>query len=63
MEKQELEKEVGKVWETEELMREFDVKGFLAPFVVVVRKEDNQKGSMEFQHSPRYYYSFVPDSK
>ena len=27
--------------------------------VVVTRKSDNQKGSLEFQHSPRFYFDFV----
>ncbi len=37
-------------------------KGFLAPFVVVRRKADGQLGSLEFQHEPRLYFHFEPDS-
>lgn len=48
-------------WTTEELQRDFTVIGFQAPFVVVVRKTDNVKGSLEFQHSPRIYFNFVAD--
>ena len=51
----------GRVWDTEELCAEFEVIGFMAPFVVVRRKSDGQKGSLEFQHNPRFYFSFVPD--
>jgi hypothetical protein len=51
----------GQVWDTEELARDFDVLGFLAPYVVVRRKADSQKGSLEFQHQPRFYFNFAPD--
>jgi hypothetical protein len=50
-----------KKWTTDELREEFEVVGFLAPFVVVVRKSDRVKGSMEFTHNPRVYFNFVPD--
>jgi hypothetical protein len=40
-----------------------EVLGFMAPFVVVRRKSDNVKGSMEFCHSPRFYYNFVEDRR
>lgn len=54
------EEKHGQVWNTVELSDEFDMLGFSAPFVVVVRKSDNQKGSLEFQHSPRYYFNWQP---
>jgi hypothetical protein len=53
----------GQVWDTTELQRDFSVQGFMAPIVVVKRKSDGQVGSLEFQHSPRYYFNFVPDSR
>lgn len=59
--RQALEEAHGRVWETEELRSEFDVLGFLAPYVVVRRKSDRQKGSLEFQHNPRFYFNFMPD--
>ena len=55
-----LEAAYGQVWDTEELARDFPVEGFAAPFVVVIRKADGVKGSLEFQHSPRFYYAFQP---
>lgn len=55
-----LEAKHGKVWDTQELAEEFEVHGFLAPYVVVVRKSDGQKGSLEFQHEPRFYFGFHP---
>ena len=51
----------GRVWDTDELREEFEVTGFLAPFVVVRRKSDGKKGSLEFQHSPRFYFGFALD--
>jgi hypothetical protein len=45
-------------WNTEELQRDFTVQGFLAPFVVVVRKSDGVKGTLEFTHNPRVYFNF-----
>jgi hypothetical protein len=48
-------------WDTDELRRDFEVLGFMAPFVVVRRKSDGAKGSLEFTHSPRFYFNFVKD--
>jgi len=56
-----LESQNGHVWSTDELTRDFDVLGFLAPFVMVRRKSDGVKGSLEFQHSPRFYFNFAKD--
>ncbi len=56
-----LEAEHGKVWDTRQLGEDFEVLGFMAPLVVVKRKSDGRKGSLYFQHSPRYYYGFQPD--
>jgi len=56
-----LEAEYGQVWTTEQLRDDFEVIGFLAPLVVVRRRSDGQKGSLEFQHNPRFFFNFVPD--
>lgn len=53
-----LEAKYGKVWNAEELRQDFEVVGFAAPFIVVTRKSDNEKGSLEFQHHPRFYFNF-----
>lgn len=58
-----LEKNVGRTWTTEELVRDFEVLGFLAPFVVVKRRVDGKKGSLTFQHHPRYYFTFREDQE
>jgi len=55
-----LEATYGKVWDTDQLAVEFWVLGFMAPYVVVERKSDHKKGSLEFQHHPRLYFNFMP---
>jgi hypothetical protein len=42
------------------LAEDFEVLGFLARLVVVRRKSDGAKGSLEFQHWPRFYFGFQP---
>lgn len=56
-----LELQYGQVWTTQELGRDFDVLGFAAPLVVVRRKADGVRGSLEFQHSPRLYFHWEPE--
>lgn len=55
-----LEARYGRVWTTDELAQDFEVIGFMAPLVVVRRKADGVKGSLEFQHSPRLYFGWQP---
>jgi len=54
-----LEAHYGQVWDTEQLSSDFKVIGFMAPYIGVERKCDGEKGTMEFQHSPRFYFNFV----
>ena len=56
-----LEAEHGQVWNTDEMREDFDALGFMAPYIVVSRKSDGVKGSLQFQHEPRLYYSFQAD--
>jgi hypothetical protein len=53
-----LEAKYGRVWDTRELAHDFIVIGFAAPLVVVQRKSDGVKGSLEFQHQERFYFNF-----
>ena len=55
-----LEVEHGQVWSTQELGEDFEVIGFMAPLVVVKRRADGVKGSLYFQHNPRFYFNFQP---
>ena len=56
--REKLEKKYGKVWDTSEVGKDFEVIGFMAPFITVKRKEDSVRGVLMFQHSPRYYFDF-----
>jgi hypothetical protein len=49
---------VDNVWDTTTLSRTFEVLGFMAPFCVVRRLSDGVKGSVQFQHEPRFYFNF-----
>lgn len=53
-----LEEQYRQVWSTDELSRDFEVLGFMAPLVVVRRRSDGVRGSLEFQHNPRFYFNF-----
>ena len=53
-----LEAQYGQVWDTSKMQEEFTALGFGAPIIAVVRKSDNKKGSLEFQHDPRFYFDF-----
>jgi len=59
--RQALEAQHGKVWSTDELQDEFQALGFMAPYIIVRRRSDGVKGSLMFQHSPRFYFSFQPE--
>ena len=54
-----LESAHGQVWSTDEMQEDFEVTGFGYGLCVVKRKSDNQVGSLDFTHLPRFYHSFV----
>jgi hypothetical protein len=60
-EREELVKLYGDVWNTEEVRNAFDIRSFMAPYVRVIRKSDGVPGTLLFQHSPRFYYTFQED--
>jgi hypothetical protein len=51
----------GEVLSAEEVGKHYQIKSFLAPFVVVERRLDHKLGTLEFQHHPRFYYGWTPD--
>lgn len=53
--------EIKAEWNTAELQEAFEVKGFMAPFVVVRRKADGKEGTLQFTHSPRKYFNWQED--
>jgi|14BtaG_2_1085337.scaffolds.fasta_scaffold05804_4 hypothetical protein len=62
-ERKEMEQRHGQVWNTKELQEDFQVTGFLAPCVVVVRRSDGVAGSLLFQGSPRLYFNWEEAEK
>jgi hypothetical protein len=61
MSREELEAKHGQVWDTNEMTDDFTVMGFSAPYVVVRKRDTYVVGSLQFQHSPRFYFNFVED--
>lgn len=45
---------------SQQMQEQYEVKGFAAPFVHVVRKSDGVQGTLTFQHRPRFYFDFMP---
>ena len=58
-----LEAEHGQVWDTDQLVEDFEPIGFMAPLIVVRRRSNGVKGSLEFQHTPRFYFGWQPHNK
>jgi hypothetical protein len=56
--KADLVKRYGEVFDTTELQERFEVIGFMAPFVVARDRKTGAKGSLEFQHNPRFYFNW-----
>jgi len=48
-------------WTTQQLRDDFEVIGFLGPYVAVKRRSDGVAGSLLFTHSPRVYFGWMPD--
>jgi hypothetical protein len=59
--REKLEQRHGQVWNSQELQRDFEVLGFMAPFVVARRRSDGTRGSLMFQADPRFYIGWAPD--
>lgn len=59
-ERGDLAAQYGDIWNADELHRDFEVVGFLAPFVRVRRRADGVEGLLMFQHQPRYCFAFEP---
>lgn len=45
---------------TEQFREQYEAVGFMAPFVMVKVRATGAKGTMQFTHSPRYYFDYVP---
>ena len=53
-----LESKHGEIWETTQLQENFEVIGFMAPFVGVRRRCDGVRGSVMFQARQRFYFRY-----
>lgn len=58
--REDLEARYGDVWDTRQLQKSFTVLGFCSPFCIV-QNSDGVRGSVLFQHDPRFYHSFKPE--
>lgn len=59
--REDLEQKHGQVWDTQEMQEEFEPLGFMAPQIIVRRRSDGTKGSLNFQHNPRFYFNWSPE--
>jgi hypothetical protein len=59
MSKEELEQIYGEVLTTSEAVSQYEFIAFGSPYAEVCRRSDGQKGTLEFQHSPRFYFKFI----
>jgi len=57
---QAIQDEGGECWTTDEVTAEFEILGFMAPFVTAVRRATKEKGTLAFIHRPRIYYGWHP---
>lgn len=62
MNKDELELLYDEVLSTSEATLKYEFIAFCAPFVEVRRRADKRNGTLEFQHSPRFYFKFIEDN-
>lgn len=56
--REELTKDFGNVYDSTEVHTAYKILSFAAPFVYVQDITTGKKGTLEFQHHPRFYYSF-----
>ncbi len=54
-----LESEYDEVLSGDEMAAKYTVSGFGMGLCVVRRKSDNQRGSLDFTHMPRFYFNFI----
>ena len=58
MNRQELEKQYGKVYDTKQAIETFEIQSFLAPYCVAIERKTGKKGVLLFQDYPRFYFDF-----
>ena len=58
LERVRLEVKYGKVYNVKEVSEEFEIHGFMAPYVTCVNRHTKEEGVLEFQGYPRFYFNF-----
>ncbi len=48
---------------TEEVAQKFEIIGFAAPLVIAHQRTTGERGSLYFQHHPRLYFAWEPESR
>ena len=56
-----LEERHGAVYDTKQMQEIFQPLSFAAPLIVVQKRDTGEKGSLFFQHEPRFYFSWQPE--
>ena len=49
------------VWDTDGVSKDFQIEGFMAPFVTATHRGTFEKGSLQFCHHPRFYFDWRPE--
>lgn len=63
IERKRLAEKYGQVWNTAEVANDFEIEGFMAPFIIAKNKKTGKRGSLMFQHCPRFYFCWQEDSR
>lgn len=58
--RKDLQEKYAETWDDAELLEQFGVQFFEGPVVHVIRKSDNQRGTVAYTDEPRVYFSFIP---
>lgn len=56
--REEIAKKYGEVYDCEDIHTAYEIIAFAAPFVYVHNIATGMKGTLMFQHHPRFYFSF-----
>jgi len=62
MTREELEAEYGEVLTTDDVREKYEVRSFLAPLVFVTDLKTGKRGTLQFQHMPRFYFDWREDT-
>lgn len=59
--REQIEQQHGQVWDSFTLARDFDIESFAPGHgkVNVIRRADGKRGTVEYQHEPRFYWGFI----